>query len=66
MKDESLKTEVVNDKEIQFEGEITSLSAAARIIEQRKGSRRNAFAGPRHWLYKDKTLSELRNEMENE
>ena len=64
-KDENLTAEVVNDRQIRFEDKVTSISNATRIIEQRNGSQIHSFAGPMYWLYNGKTLSELRNEIEN-
>jgi hypothetical protein len=55
---------VVDDRKVQFEGEITSLSAAASVAGSRSGLGSGAYQGPRYWKYQGKTLVELREEME--
>ena len=61
--DPKITCEVVSNKKIKFEGRTTSLSDAAAVVLERKGSKRKnkkAVAGPRYWLYKNSTLDELR------
>ncbi|AXY23468.1 hypothetical protein CD178_02721 [Komagataeibacter saccharivorans] len=55
---------VVDDRKIEFENKITSLSAAACEIGSRTGIDNVAYQGPRYWKYQGRTLVELREEME--
>jgi len=63
--DSSITAVVVDDKKIEFRGEITSLSNSALTILQEMGRDWNQVQGPRFWCYEGKTLSELRNEYES-
>ena len=63
-KDNNIKCEVINENEIIYENETTSLSAAAHIILKRMGYDWLTVHGPSYWCYKGKKLSELRNEQE--
>ncbi|MYD66455.1 MAG: GIY-YIG nuclease family protein [Chloroflexi bacterium] len=61
--------EVVSRTTILFEGQETSLSAAASTIMQRHGVTWTAKwspSGPLHWYYEGESLDELRRAMENE
>lgn len=62
--DPTITSVVVDDRKIEFEGEITSLSAAACKVGSRTGLGSGAYQGPRYWKYHGKTLLELREEME--
>jgi hypothetical protein len=55
---------VSSKNRINFEGQETSLSAAALIIAHRQGYKWPTIAGPDYWLYEGKTLTEFRREME--
>ena len=57
--DSSLKAIVANNhNKVRFEDKEYSLSGAADVIVVRKGLR-PGVSGPRHWLYKGKTLEDL-------
>ncbi|MGI9559104.1 MAG: DUF5655 domain-containing protein [Thermodesulfobacteriota bacterium] len=61
--DSSITAKVLNDKEIKFRGKDISLSGAAKellSIPREKGG----VQGPIYWLYKGKTLDEMRKEFE--
>ncbi|MDF7673684.1 GIY-YIG nuclease family protein [Acetobacteraceae bacterium ESL0709] len=62
--DSAITCVVVDDRRIEFEGKVTSLSAAACEISSRTGAVGGAYQGPRYWKYQGKTLLELREEME--
>jgi hypothetical protein len=53
-------------KQVEFEGSITSLSDAARTMLHRHGGKLTAAHGPRYWIYKSETLTELRFRMEDD
>ncbi|MCP1201857.1 GIY-YIG nuclease family protein [Acetobacter oryzoeni] len=65
VRDPAMTCTVHNNKSVEFEGKIVSLSDAARILFARAGSKQRAFRGPLYWQYKGKTLQELRMEQEN-
>ena len=65
-RDQNVSAKVVNDREIEFEGQVTSLSASAQTIVQRLGYNWSAVAGPDYWIYDDETLSERRRRFEDE
>ena len=48
---------VVDDKHVNYNGEILSLSALAKLLLGRKGE----VAGPRHFKYKGEWLNDIRN-----
>ncbi len=58
-KDKSIIAKVVENDQIEFRGEITSLSPAALKIVQEMGYTWTKIAGPQFWMYKGKTLYEL-------
>lgn len=64
--DNSIEATVFSDTEIQFEGKVTSLSAAALIATHRLGFKTPSAAGPWYWLYNNQTLDSLRREKEVE
>lgn len=55
---------VVDDRKVNFENNITSLSAAACEVGRRTGLGSGAYQGPRYWKYQGKILTELREEIE--
>ncbi len=61
-RDRSVKAIVHDEKYIEFNGEITSLSNAAAIA---LGRPEQACQGPRDWLYEGRSLDEIRQEIEN-
>ncbi len=64
-KDENFIARVIDDKRIEFEGAITSTSAAAAMLLHRRGWTLKAAQGPLYWMYDGETLAERRMRMEN-
>ena len=56
---------VVDHKRIEFEGEVTSLSAAALKIVHRMGYTWQQIAGPSYWEFEGETLSARRERLES-
>ena len=56
--------EVVSRKKIKFDGEETTLSAAATSILQKHQGGTWSAQGPRYWYYEDESLAERRRRME--
>ena len=65
-KDELITATVVDDKRINFQGEITSTSAAATKLLHRIGWTLKAAQGPLYWVYEGETLAERRIRLEND
>lgn len=66
-KDESITCRVINDKEIEFRGEVNSLSrVAGALLKNQFGRRSDQVQGPAWWKYNDETLEERRQRMEME
>ena len=63
-KDNTITCEVIDDSKVKFRDKITSLSDAADIILREMGYDWEQAHGPRFWIYKGKSLSDLRNERE--
>ena len=63
-KDHLITCVVVDHKKVEFEGEVTSLTAAALTIVKRMGYTWTKIAGPQYWEYDGETLSERRNRIE--
>lgn len=55
---------VVDDRTIEFRGEQTSLSGAARVILHELGYNSPQVQGTAYWLYDGQTLDERRREIE--
>jgi hypothetical protein len=65
VRDESITAKVFDDRNIEFEGEITSLSQSTlKILTRNYGKTWLTVRGPDYWVYKDKTLSERKIELE--
>ena len=66
-KDESITATVVDDRMIEFEGEVQSLSKAASTILLRENPERNPrVQGPWYWTFEGERLTERRLRMEIE
>jgi len=65
-KDESITATVIDDRKINFRGVETSLSRAALEVVHSLGYTWTQIAGPQWWIYEGMTLSELRNQVEQE
>jgi len=61
---EGFTATVVDDRTIEFRGERTSLSGAARVILQELGYSTPQVQGTAYWLYEGQTLDEWRRELE--
>jgi hypothetical protein len=56
---------VVDERVIQFRGQETSLTGAAKVIMAELGYNWRTMSGPSMWLYEGKTLDERRREFED-
>jgi hypothetical protein len=65
LKDESIVARVVDNQKIEFEGEITSTSNAARKVLHRMGYNWKQVRGPSYWTYEGETLEERRSRLES-
>lgn len=65
-RDENITAKVVDDKRIEFEGEITSTSAAAAKVLLRFGWTVTKVQGPLYWVYDGETLVERRSRLEGD
>ena len=63
-KDTSQTCKVMDDDQVEFRGEITSLSKSALTIITEMGYEWGKIAGPQFWMYKGKTLYNLNNSKE--
>ena len=67
VRDDSLVARVINDRQIEFEGSVTSLSSSAvKILQSRYGYRGSKIQGPQYWCYEGRVLSEIRDSIEGE
>ena len=67
VRDESMTVTVVDDRSVEFEGEVTSLSQSSAILLNRDyGWNTSSVQGPRYWIYENETLSERRSRLEND
>lgn len=65
VRDDNVTVSVVDNRNVEYEGQICSLSQSALVILTRDYSwRGSACQGPRYWVYENETLSERRNRME--
>jgi len=60
-RDESIKARVVDNRSIEYNGEITSVSDSAREILDYPSN----VSGPLYWMYEGETLDERRRRMES-
>jgi hypothetical protein len=66
-RDESITAKVIDDKRIEFEGEVTSTSAAAaKLLLDRFGWTITKVQGPLYWVYDGETLDERRSRLEGD
>ena len=63
-KNEKITCTVIDHKYVDFEGEKTSLTAAALTTINRLGYTWSKIAGPSYWIFEEETLSERRFRME--
>lgn len=64
-RDEAITCTVYDDRAVLFEGQITSLSDAAKTVNLREGRRCTALPGPEWWMCDGKTLAAIRLEIED-
>lgn len=62
--DEQIECKVIDDKAIEFQGQVTSLSAAASELLNKSGRKSAQVQGPIYWLYEEETLDERRQRIE--
>ena len=65
-KNEEIKCIVIDKFQIEFEGNIQSLTKASETIISRLGYNWKQVRGPAYWLYENETLVERRMRMEVE
>ena len=67
VRDEDVTVTVVDDRNVEFEGEITSLTQSSLILLNRDhGWNSSSVTGPRYWVFENETLSERRLRLETE
>lgn len=64
VRDEQIVCKVVDDKSVEFEGQVTSLSAAASELLNRMGRKATQVQGPIFWIYDGETLEERRQRVQ--
>ncbi len=64
-RDPSMTAKVIDDRHIEFEGNVHKTSPAAKIVLERMGRSGNV-AGPDYWMYQGETLTERRRRKEEE
>ncbi len=65
-RDESITATVKNERQIDFRGEETSVSAAALILLQELGYTWNTVNGWGYWLFDGETIAERLNRLKND
>lgn len=67
VRDEDVTVVVIDDRNVEFEGEITSLTQSSlKLLNRDYGWNSRSVTGPRYWVYENETLSERRSRLENE
>ena len=67
VRDENVTVTVVDDRNVEFEGEVTSLTQSSLILLNRDhGWNSSSVTGPRYWVFENETLSERRLRLEND
>lgn len=64
-RDENIKTKVVDNRNVGFNGEIVSLSVAADRVLRETGIQWKSVQGPAYWMYEGETLDERRRRFES-
>lgn len=65
-RDENVKVLVVDNRNVEFNGDVTSLSVAADRALRKIGVQWKSVQGPAYWMYEGETLDERRRRIENE
>ncbi|NVK30122.1 MAG: GIY-YIG nuclease family protein [Gammaproteobacteria bacterium] len=63
-KDETIHCEVVDNHKVRYSDEVMSLSAAALAALKTIGYEWKAAQGAAHWMYQNRTLKDIRNDLE--
>lgn len=63
-RDENIRAKVVDKRNVEFEGEILSLSVAADKALRKTGIYWKSVQGPAYWMYEGETLDERRKNFE--
>ncbi|MDG2243589.1 MAG: hypothetical protein P8L66_08840 [Rhodospirillaceae bacterium] len=67
IRDETVSCQVASDREVEFDGEATSLNQVTlSLLNTRFGKDWRSVRGPDFWLYEDETLTERRMRLETE
>lgn len=66
IRDLKITCKVIDAKKVEFEGEITSLSAAAQKALENVGLYWKSVQGPMHWMFEGESLGERRYRLETE
>ncbi|MBS0606514.1 MAG: GIY-YIG nuclease family protein [Verrucomicrobia bacterium] len=66
VRDENIVCKVVDDRNVEFQGEVKSLSAIASELLSKVGWKSTQVQGPIYWLYEGETLEERRQRIEVE
>ena len=64
--DTSITCTVVDEKTVDFMGELVSISRAAVLANSTRGGNATALQGPIWWLYEGETLASLRERLDEE
>ena len=64
--DDNITCVVADGNKVIFRDQLLSLSQSALIVAQETGRNWSSVAGPDYWKFEDRTLSDLRNEEEND
>jgi len=65
--DESIAVKVVDEKQVEFEGELYSLSnLAAMLLMEHHGRKSTTARGPQHFTYEGRKLSDIREGLDED
>ena len=65
-RDENIKAKVIDNRNIEFNGEVVSISVAADRALRQLGIQWKSVQGPAYWMYEGETLDERRRRLETE
>lgn len=67
VRDENVTAKVIDDRNVEFEGEETSLSQSSlKLLVRDYGWNAKSVQGPQFWVYENETLSERRGRLEGD
>lgn len=61
--DQSITCIVVDPQNVEFRGEVVSISKAAGLANLERGGSSTSLTGPNYWLFEDETLSSIRTRL---